>query len=80
MWGNTLARILIGLVSLVTLFHPNDTLVWATGAITLLALIWAIRRHSRIASPPPVMETKEGAPVRPEDLSAVVGEAKRDIG
>jgi membrane protein YdbS with pleckstrin-like domain len=40
--ANVLASILIALVSLVTLFHPNDTLVWATGAITLLALIWAI--------------------------------------
>jgi hypothetical protein len=64
------------------LFHPNDQLVWATGAITLVALIWAIRRHSRIASPPklaPVIETKEGAP-RAEDLASVISEAKRDIG
>ena len=82
MWGNILARILFALVSFVTLFHPNDTLVWATGAITLLALIWAIRRHNVIASPkmPPAPETKEGAPPRPEDLARVVGEARRDIG
>jgi len=81
-WGNILACILIALVSLVTLFHPNDTLVWATGAITLVALIWAIRRHSLIASPPkltPPPETKEGAPP-PEDLAGVIEEARRDIG
>jgi len=82
MWGNILARILFALVSFVTLFHPNYTLVWATGAITLLALIWAIRRHNVIASPkvPPAPETKESAPPPPEDLAGVVGEARRDIG
>jgi hypothetical protein len=82
MWGNILARILIGLVSFVTLFHPNDMLVWGSGAITLVALIWAIRRHNVIASPkvPPAPETKEGAPPPPEDLAGLVGEARRDIG
>jgi TRAP transporter 4TM/12TM fusion protein len=82
LWGNILARILFAMVSSVTLFHPNDTLVWGTGAITLLALIWAIRRHNLIASPKvaPVPETEEGAPPRPEDLARVVGEARRDIG
>jgi len=80
--GNALACLLIALVSLVTLFHPNDNLVWGTGATTLVALIWAVRRHSRIASPPklaPVSETKEGAP-RAEDLASAIDEAKRDIG
>jgi TRAP transporter 4TM/12TM fusion protein len=80
--GNALVCILIALFSLVTLFHPSDSLVWWTGAITLVALIWAIRRHSLIAPqkliPPP--ETKEGAPARPEDLESVISEAKRDIG
>jgi hypothetical protein len=82
LWGNILARILIALVSFVTLFHPNYTLVWATGAITLLALIWAIRRHNLIAGPkePPGPETDASAPTRPEDLARVVGEARRDIG
>ncbi|MBI2539875.1 MAG: TRAP transporter permease [Deltaproteobacteria bacterium] len=80
--GNILARFLIVLVSAVTLYHPNDTLVWGTGAITLLALIWAIRRHNRIASAKeaPVPETGEGTLARPEDLARVVGEARRDIG
>jgi hypothetical protein len=63
------------------LFHPNDTLVWATGAITLLALIWAISRHNVIAplKVAPVSETEEGA-LPPQDLASVVDEAKRDIG
>jgi TRAP transporter 4TM/12TM fusion protein len=82
LWGNILARILIALLSFVTLFHPNYTLVWATGAITLLALIWAIRRHNDIAPLKGALapETDEGAPPRPEDLAGVLGEARRDIG
>jgi TRAP transporter 4TM/12TM fusion protein len=80
--GNALACILIALGSLVTLFHPNDKLVWGTGAITLVALIWAIRRHGRIAPQklPPPPETKEGEPPPAEDLASVISEAKRDIG
>jgi hypothetical protein len=64
------------------LFHPNYTLVWAIGAITLLALIWGIRRHSLIAytKVAPAPETEEGAPPRPEDLARVIDEARRDIG
>jgi TRAP-type uncharacterized transport system fused permease subunit len=82
LWGNILARILIALVAAITLFHPNYTVVWASGAITLLAVIWGIRRHNVIAplKVAPVPETEEGAPPRPEDLAEVLGEAKRDIG
>jgi hypothetical protein len=82
LWGNILARILIALFSALTLFHPNDKLVWAFGAITLLALIWGIRRHNVIAPPKmaPVPETGEGGPTPSEGLAEVVAEAKRDIG
>ncbi len=81
LWGDILARILIALGAFVTLFHPDDTLVWGTGAITLLALIWAIRRHGLMAplKVAPAPETKESAP-RPEDLARVIDEARRDIG
>jgi hypothetical protein len=82
LWGNILVRILIATVASVTLFHPNDKLVWATGAITLLALIWGIRRHNVIAplKVAPAPETEEGAPPQPKDLAGVLGEARRDIG
>jgi TRAP transporter 4TM/12TM fusion protein len=81
-WGNILARILIAFVASMTLFHPNDKLVWVSGAITLVALIWGIRRHNVIAplKVAPAPETGEGAPPRPEDLEEVLGEARRDIG
>jgi TRAP-type uncharacterized transport system fused permease subunit len=80
--GDVLARLLIAVVAFATLFHPNDTLVWGTAAITLLALIWAIRRHNVIAPPEdaPAPATEAGAPARPEDLARVVAEARRDIG
>jgi TRAP transporter 4TM/12TM fusion protein len=80
--GNVLARILIALLSFVTLFHPNDRLVWATGAITLFFLIWAIGRHSSIASPKVELapESNGSPPTRPEDLASVIAKARRDIG
>jgi len=80
--ANALACLLIAVGSLVTIFHPNDSLVWWTGAITLVALVWAIRRHSLIApqklAPPP--EAKEGGPPQAEDVASMISEAKRDIG
>jgi TRAP transporter 4TM/12TM fusion protein len=80
-WGNIVARILIATFAVTTLFHPNDTLVWATGAITLVALVWAISRHNIIAPLKVALEseTEEGA-LPPQDLASVVDEAKRDIG
>ncbi len=67
------ARVLFAVVSFVTLFHPNDKLIWGTAAVTLVALIWAIRRHNVIAPPKgaPAPETGEGTPARPEDLRAI---------
>jgi TRAP transporter 4TM/12TM fusion protein len=80
--GDILARLFIALTSFATLFHPDDTLVWATGAVTLFTLIWAIARHNVIASPKEAAmpETAEGAPERPDDLARVIAEARRDIG
>jgi TRAP transporter 4TM/12TM fusion protein len=80
--GDFVARLLVALIAFATLFHPNDTLVWGTGAITLVALAWGIRRHNEIAPPKdmPAPETSGSAPVPPEDLAKVIAEARRDIG
>jgi len=80
--GDAAARLLIAALAFTTLFHPNDTLVGGTAAITLAALIWGIRRHNLIAPPKDlrVAETEAAAPARPEDLARVVAEARRDIG
>ncbi|OGA20810.1 MAG: hypothetical protein A3I02_17275 [Betaproteobacteria bacterium RIFCSPLOWO2_02_FULL_67_26] len=76
------ARVLFAVASLVTLFHPNDKLIWVTAAVTLVALIWGIRRHNWIAPPAdmPVAEPAASELARPEDLARVVAEARRDIG
>jgi TRAP-type uncharacterized transport system fused permease subunit len=76
------ARVLLAVVSLVTLFHPNDKLIWGTAAVTLVALVWAIRRHNEIAPPGdlPVADTAASESASPEDLARVVAEARRDIG
>ncbi len=78
--GDVLARLLVAVVSFITLFHPNIQLAWATGAITLAALIWGIARHNVIAEPKDAPEPQEGASARPEDIAGVVAEARRDIG
>jgi len=80
--GDVAARLLIAALAFTTLFHPNDTLVWGTAAITLAALIWGIRRHSLIAPPKDLREAETAAveAARPEDLARVVAEARRDIG
>jgi len=80
--GDLAARLLMAAVSFVTLFHPNDRLVWATAAVTLAALIRGIARHNVIASPKeaPVPGPGESTPARPEDLARVVADARRDIG
>jgi len=76
------ARVLFAVVSLVTLFHPNDKLIWGTAAVTLVALIWGIRRHNRIAPPKDMPVADAVAPVPPSDadLDRVIAEARRDIG
>ncbi len=45
------ARIAIAAVALITLFHPDDQLVWFSGAISLVVLVWGIWRHSLIGGP-----------------------------
>jgi TRAP transporter 4TM/12TM fusion protein len=78
--ADALARCAIGAGSLVTLFHPDDGLVWGTGAAVLLALVWGIRRHQQIAPPKsaPVVSPPPSAPA--DDISGVLAEARRDIG
>jgi TRAP transporter 4TM/12TM fusion protein len=80
--GDVAARLLVALLALTTLFHPNDTLVWGTAAVTLAALVWGIRRHNEIAPPKDVPAAEAAAPAPPPDadLDQVIAEARRDIG
>ena len=74
------ARVLVALAAFATLFHPNDALVWGTGAVTLAALVWGIARHNRIAPPKDAPAGAQSAPAPAEDLARMVAEARRDIG
>jgi TRAP-type uncharacterized transport system fused permease subunit len=56
--GDVALRLLLALVSLVTLFHPDHGLVWTTGSIAVAGLIVGIWRHRMIASPPMVLQAK----------------------
>jgi TRAP transporter 4TM/12TM fusion protein len=79
--GDIAARILFAVVAFATLFHPNDTLVWGTGAVTAVALIWGVRRHNRIAPPEDMPAAEAAAAAAPAaDLDQVIAEARRDIG
>jgi TRAP-type uncharacterized transport system fused permease subunit len=79
--GDAVARLLIALAALVTLFHPNDTLVWGSGAITLAALVWGVKRHNLIAPPKdlPVAQSEASAAAAP-GLADVMAQARREIG
>ena len=75
------ARILLAVISFVTMFHPNDTLVWASGLVTLPALVWGIWRHRLIAAPTaaPIVAAEPVSPTS-DDLAPLLAEAKRDVG
>jgi TRAP-type uncharacterized transport system fused permease subunit len=76
--GDIVARAVIAVLSFVTLYHPDDQLVWTTGALALVALVWAVWRHGLIAPPreAPVLEPTPGGPIPPEEFA----EARRDVG
>jgi TRAP-type uncharacterized transport system fused permease subunit len=74
-------RVLLAVLSFVTMFHPNDTLVWGTGAVTLPLLIWAVWRHRLIAPPKSTVAVSPDMPASiPGDLQQVLAEAKREVG
>src|SRR5262245_51053490 len=73
-------RILIAAVSFVTMFHPNDTLVWGSAAVTLVTLVWAVARHRQIAPAKTPLAAPETAPASLDELAPVLAEARRDIG
>ncbi len=77
--ADILGRSGIALLSLVTLFHPDDRLVLATGAAALGAVLWAFWRHGSIASPlaAPGLPAE---PAGPAPTAEEVARARRDVG
>jgi TRAP transporter 4TM/12TM fusion protein len=72
------ARVLLAAMSLLTMFHPNDTFVWAPGTVVLAALCLGIWRHRVIAPPKAAAAGTESAPAG--EIGGVLAEARREIG
>jgi TRAP transporter 4TM/12TM fusion protein len=73
-------RVIVAALALITLFHPNDTLVWAPGIVVLALVAFGIWRHRQIAAPKSVTQPTEGPAASSADLSKLVVEARREIG
>lgn len=73
-------RVLLAGVSLLTMFHPNDTLAKWLAAVALPLLVAGVWRHSRIASPKSLVREKDDATDLSGDLNQLATEARRDIG
>ena len=73
-------RLLTAAMSLVTMFHPNDTLVKYTVMAVLPLLILGVWRHAKIGSPKGAIVREEEGPVDTSvDLAQLAAEAKREV-
>lgn len=77
--GDIGLRLLTGALSLFVLFYPNDNWAIAAAPFAAIATIVGIWRHRLIAPPASLDEHSELADAS-GDLSALVAEAKRDMG
>jgi TRAP transporter 4TM/12TM fusion protein len=73
------ARVLLAAVSFLTMFYPDDNVVWAPGAVVLAGLCLGIWRH-RIIAPPKAAATPVGQSARADEITGVLAEARRDVG
>jgi TRAP-type uncharacterized transport system fused permease subunit len=77
------ARIVLAIGSLVTMFLPDDRLVWGVGALVLAALVWCIRQHRLIAPAKPAAAAAVlpagSSPVASGEMDELVAQAKRDL-
>jgi len=72
-------RILIGALALFVLFSPNDTAALIVAPFAAILILGGIARHRDIAPPAALAEMSEPGDTS-GDLSALVAEAKRDMG
>jgi TRAP transporter 4TM/12TM fusion protein len=73
-------RLLLALVSFVTMFHP-DTRVSATVAVVVLAAVgFGLWRHRIIAPPKTAVAAAAETAASPEALAPLLAEARRDLG
>jgi TRAP-type uncharacterized transport system fused permease subunit len=74
-------RVLLAALSLVTMFHPNDTWVWLSVVPVLGLLLFGLWRHREIA---PAVGTRsivdaEQTAAPSADLAALAADAKREV-
>jgi len=72
-------RVLLALVSFVTMFHP-DTRVSAAAAIAVLVALGFGVWHHRAIAPPKAAAQVEAAAASTEALASLLAEARRDVG
>jgi TRAP transporter 4TM/12TM fusion protein len=72
-------RLLLALVSFVTMFHPDTKVSAAVAIAVVVALVLGIWRH-RIIAPPIAAAHAEAAATSPEALAPLLAEARREVG
>lgn len=72
-------RAVLAAIAFVTMFHPNDTLVWGPAAITLGLLLFGLWRHRIVAPPQGAFTPEEDTAGARGDLSQLMAEAKREV-
>jgi TRAP transporter 4TM/12TM fusion protein len=72
-------RLLMALVSFVTMFHPDTKVSAAVAIAVVVALVLGIWRH-RIIAPPIAAAHAEAAATSPDAVAPLLAEATRDIG
>jgi TRAP transporter 4TM/12TM fusion protein len=73
-------RLLTAAMSLVTMFHPNDTLVKYTVVVVLPLLILGVWRHGSVAAPKDGIVREEEVPAAiSADLDQLAAEARREV-
>jgi hypothetical protein len=77
--GDIGLRLLTGALSLFVLFYPNDNWAMAAAPFAAIATIIGIWRH-RLIAPPAALDGNSEVADASGDLSALVAEAKRDMG
>jgi hypothetical protein len=69
----------MAVAAFVTMFHPDDTLVWGPAVIVLGLLLFGLWRHRLVAPPQGPANVEESAVVESGDLSQLIAEAKREV-
>jgi TRAP transporter 4TM/12TM fusion protein len=73
-------RLLLALVSFVTMFHPDTRVSAAVAVVVLAAVGFGLWRHRIIAPPKTAVAAPAETAASPEALAPLLAEARRDVG